>query len=144
MRPAFTHYLGDEGKAMGEHDREDHDHARKELLSLYTAFEALSLDDMDGFRKLRQRYVDLMTELTDHMKTESGTDIPRLESILGKAESEELGRRYIRTQVLGPDMTIQGRKVWNDVSEYVNETAEGFWKVWHRVEAEEAKRGSKL
>ncbi len=141
MRPAFAQYLGAEGKAMGEHDRQDHDNAKRELLELYVDFERVDLGDTDGFKRLRRRYVELMTGLTEHMKTESGTDIPRLESVLGREESLDLGRRYLRTQVLGPALRIGEVRVWRNVGEYVSESAEGFWKVWRRVQAEEtAKR----
>ena len=99
---------------------------------------------MSGFKKLRQRYIVLMKDLTEHMKSESGTNVPRLESVLGNGESEELGRQYLRTKVLKPDLELQGIRVWKDVSDYINETSEGLWNAWRRLEVEEAKKDSKL
>ncbi|RMZ81698.1 hypothetical protein DV737_g2435, partial [Chaetothyriales sp. CBS 132003] len=114
MRPAFEQYLGEEGKAMSDHDRQDHEQARNELLRLYAAFERLPLSDLTRLAVLRKQYAALMADLAEHMKTESGEDIPRLEAVMGRAESEELGRRYLKTMVMEPGLRIAGRRVWSD------------------------------
>ncbi|KAI9869622.1 MAG: hypothetical protein M1823_009009, partial [Watsoniomyces obsoletus] len=88
MRPAFARYLGREGEEMGDHDRKDHEHARAELVDLYTAFETLPIDvtaagtsthenTASQLKVLARRYKTLMTELAEHMKIESGQQIPR-------------------------------------------------------------------
>jgi len=35
MRPAFVVQLGEEGQHMADHDRQDHDKAKNELLALF-------------------------------------------------------------------------------------------------------------
>ena len=142
MRPAFTQYLGREGEEMGEHDRKDHDHARDELIRLYDAFETLPLDvssSRSEFAALTKRFKNLMAELTEHMKVESGMQIPRLEGVLGREESEALARRYIATYVLKPGMAVGGKRVWGNVGEYMRETREGFYKLWREVGKEESR-----
>ena len=161
MRPTFARYLGREGEEMGDHDRKDHEHARAELLDLYTAFETLPTDIASAdtsihekttsqFKLLARRYKTLMTELAEHMKIESGQQIPRLEGILGRQESEELARRYLATYVLEPGLRVKGRRVWEGgVAEYMRVGREGFARVWGEVleEGGEGKRkrgGGKL
>ena len=149
MRPAFKQYLGREGAEMGEHDRADHDGAREELLSVYDAFVALDggvdpslsttlaqRETKAEFMTLAKRFKNLMAELAEHMKTESGTDIPRLEGVLGQEESRELGRRYLGTYVLGPGLVLGGERVWKGVREFAGEKRERFWELWDKVEGE--------
>ncbi|RMZ90389.1 hypothetical protein DV736_g2386, partial [Chaetothyriales sp. CBS 134916] len=137
MRPAFQQYLGEEGKAMSDHDRQDHEQARNELLRLFAAFETLAPSDLSGLAVLRKRYAVLMAELADHMKTESGKDIPRLEVAMGRAESEELGRRYLKTMVVEPGLKIAGRRVWSDVGAYLDTGLQGLRRVWSAVVLDE-------
>lgn len=148
MRPAFARYLGNEGREMGEHDRKDHDQIRDALVQLYDDFEALPLDvsststpSEDGqgtgreeFAALAKRFKALTAELTEHMKVESGMQIPRLESIIGREESEALARRYIRTYDLEPEMVVKSQRVWQDVGEYVRERRERFQDLWNEIE----------
>ena len=89
---------------------------------------------------MAKRFKDLMAELTEHMKVESGMQIPRLESIIDGEESEALARRYIRTYVLEPEMRVGGQKVWNDVGEYVRERRERFQEFWRDFEQSEERR----
>lgn len=50
----------------------------------------------------------MMAELAEHMKRESGNEIPRLESILSRAKSRDLARQYARTQLLTPELRVAG------------------------------------
>lgn len=162
MRPAFAQHLGREGADFGRHDREDHERARTELLSLYDAFEKLPLSwsdtDQDvgttreAFGALAGRYKELMRELAAHMKVESGSQIPRLEGMLSRGESEGLARRYLRTYVLEPELMVNEERVWiGGVGEYVRERRERFEEVWRVLEwsgesevVEQGKKGERL
>ena len=163
MRPAFKRWLGREGKEMGEEDRRDHDHARDQLVILYEDFEALPLDVSSEsgsasdstsiakkekgrleFTALTKRFKDLMTELAEHMKIESGNQIPRLEGMLSREESEGLARRYIATYVLGPELVVKGEKVWKDgVGEYLRESRERFHGLWESMEQGQTGQGER-
>ncbi|RMZ80998.1 hypothetical protein DV738_g2524, partial [Chaetothyriales sp. CBS 135597] len=154
MRPAFEKHLGAAGKAMGDRDRADHERARVELVQLYAAFEALAppppppMGDMMTSRlaALRERYLILMEDLAGHMRSESGEDIPRLEAAMGRAESEELARRYVETMVVQPGLRIAGRSVWPDVAAYLATGLQGLRRVWKDVllDAERRRRSAKL
>ncbi|KEF60104.1 uncharacterized protein A1O9_04954 [Exophiala aquamarina CBS 119918] len=127
MRPAFIQQLGDEGREMAEHDRTDHDHARLELLALFD----LSLES-DGFPSVIDK---LFAELLEHMKVESGEQIPRLEGMLDLFESQRLGREYLRTQILTPDLEYLdsegvGRRMWRDVEDYARTELARFREIW--------------
>ncbi len=97
--------------------------------------------DRQEFATLAQRFKTLLAELTEHMKVESRTQIPRLESVLSREESEALARRYIATYVLEPKMVVKGKKVWSGVEEYVKETRERFRGLWREAEDGEDWRG---
>jgi len=129
---------------MAEHDRKDHDEARVELLRLYEGFEILSMDDLEGANKLTGRFVRLMRELGEHMKWESGLQVPRLEALLSREESEGLARLYLETQVLGPDLVVGGHRVWRGVAEYVRMGREELVGVWRGYCDEMERRGAKL
>lgn len=127
MRPAFIQQLGDEGRDMAEHDRSDHDRAKQELLAVF----ALSLDSDDFPAVINRLFADLL----EHMKVESGEQIPRLESMLDPFESQRLGREYIRTQILTPDLQyLDGngmrRKMFTDVEDYVRTDLSRFREIW--------------
>lgn len=127
MRPAFIQQLGDEGREMAEHDRTDHDRAKQELLAIFE----LSLDS-DDFPNVINR---LFAELLEHMKIESGEQIPRLEGMLDLFESQRLGREYIRTQILTPDLEYldengMRRKMWRDVEDYARTDLSRFREIW--------------
>lgn len=127
MRPAFIQQLGEEGREMAEHDRTDHEHARLELLALFD----LSLES-DDFPNVIDK---LFAELLEHMKVESGEQIPRLESMLDLFESQRLGREYIRTQILTPDLEYLDRdgvrrRMWIDAEDYARTELARFKEIW--------------
>jgi len=127
MRPAFVQQLGDEGREMAEHDRTDHEHARLELLALFD----LSLESNDFPNVINK----LFAELLEHMKVESGEQIPRLESMLDLFESQRLGREYLRTQILTPELEYldhEGvrRRMWRDAEDYARTGLPKFREIW--------------
>lgn len=127
MRPAFIQQLGDEGREMAEHDRTDHDRAKQELLAVFD----LSLES-DDFPNVIDK---LFAELLEHMKVESGEQIPRLESMLDLFESQRLGREYLRTQILTPDLEYVDRdgvrrRMWRDVEDYARTDLSRFKEIW--------------
>ncbi|KAK5223537.1 hypothetical protein LTR47_007569 [Exophiala xenobiotica] len=135
MRPAFVAHLGDEGERMAEHDRTDHDRAKIELLALFGTGQPDAPDFM-------QRIDRLFAELLEHMRTESGDQIPALERMLDPLESQRLGREYMKTQVLAPDLVLsdehsgQMRRVWRDVEEYARTDLARFRDIYERVTKE--------
>ncbi|RMD44709.1 hypothetical protein DV735_g445, partial [Chaetothyriales sp. CBS 134920] len=138
LRPAFEQYLGAAGKAMSNHDRADHERARVELLRLCGENEYAARLEV-----LRQRYAVLMAGLAEHMRSESGEDIPRLEAAMGPAQSVELGRRYLETMVVQPELQIAGARVWPDVGAYLTAGLQGLRSVWTQVLLDRERRGEK-
>lgn len=127
MRPAFVVHLGEEGERMAEHDRTDHDRAKSELLALFEAG-----PDAPDFMQVVDR---LFAELLEHMRTESGEQIPALERMLDPLESQRLGREYMKTQVLTPDLVLedgrgQRRRVWRDVEDYAKTDLARFRDIY--------------
>ncbi|KAK6382293.1 hypothetical protein LTS17_004180 [Exophiala oligosperma] len=133
MRPAFVAQLGQQGQEMAEHDRQDHDRAKNELLALFEVG-----PDRPDFVSVLDR---LFAELLEHMRVESGEQIPALERMLDPLESQRLGKEYIRTQILTPDLELtmddndRGLKVkvWKDVEDYARTDLSTFKKIYARV-----------
>ncbi|KIX06010.1 uncharacterized protein Z518_03984 [Rhinocladiella mackenziei CBS 650.93] len=138
MRPAFIEHLGEEGQRMADHDRTDHDRAKTELLALFD----MPLDSPD-FPTTVQK---LFSELLEHMKIESGEQIPRLERILDLSESQRLGREYMKTQVMTPALEMVGkdgakRGVWADVRDYARTDLRQFRDIWAQLTNEHSVMG---
>jgi hypothetical protein len=88
--------------------------------------------------EFRAKVEALFGELLEHMRIESGEQIPRLEALLDGEESRRLGREYVKTQVLGPDLMVEGpgwrrRRVWRDVEDYVGTDLRRFREVWEDI-----------
>lgn len=138
MRPAFVEQLGEEGQQMAEHDRGDHERAKQELLALFTDVALESPAFPTAVRKL-------FAELLEHMKVESGEQIPALERSLGALESQRLGREYIKTQALTPDLEMVDkrdgvrRRVWRDVEDYARTDLARFRQIWEDLTEEHLK-----
>ena len=145
MRPAFIRHMGPvAGRKAAEHDRQDHEHARIVLLDLYRGFLMCPLHDSKQAAALTARFTALMRDLAEHMKRESGEEMPELERGLGREESLELGRRYKETLVVEPRLVLAGRRVFEGgVREYVEAGVERLLSVWGLVE-EERRRGRKV
>ncbi|KAL2441083.1 hypothetical protein ABEF95_011769 [Exophiala dermatitidis] len=190
MRPAFIEHLGPhEGQSMAEHDRLDHERAKDKLLALFervrtaSCYPKESTSTADGtcastsHNRGDGRQVEgldfesefdfsttinsLFVELLQHMKIESGEQIPMLERMLDPCETRRLGREYIRTQVLTPDLEIvdndnngddedggtsptsrsskgtKRRKVWRDIADYVRTDRAGFREIYTRIKNRE-------
>lgn len=137
MRPAFIAHLGAEGAQMAEHDRQDHERAKSELLGL---FGSGVVDGPEFVAKVDA----LFAELREHMKVESGEQIPTLERMLGPFESRRLGSEYIKTLVLTPDLEMVDldtglrKRVWSSIEEYVRTDLAGFRAVWERLTEEQS------
>ncbi|XRM43811.1 hypothetical protein ABZX51_006966 [Aspergillus tubingensis] len=80
----------DNGKAMAEHDREEHQIV-KELL--YT-FQGLQPDDTDFIPTLQS----LWANLEQHINEEESKDLPALEHAIGESASESMARSFGRTK----------------------------------------------
>ncbi|KIW15830.1 hypothetical protein PV08_05880 [Exophiala spinifera] len=138
MRPAFIAQLGEQGEHMAEHDRADHDRAKNELLALFA----------DGpsaphFATVLDR---LFAELLEHMRLESGEQIPALERMLDLHESQRLGKEYIRTQSLTPELELADERgvkvrVWKDVEDYARTDLARFKEIYARMCEEQNRNG---
>lgn len=61
----------------------------------------------------------LMTDLHDHIKHESEEDMPRLEKLLSRKESEALARSFERTKLITPTRSHPGapnRPIWENLA----------------------------
>lgn len=135
------------GARAAEEDRQDHERARVTLLALYDGFRGCGVDEAGRRRReeLVGGFMALMRELAEHMRRESGEELPALEGRLGREESEELGRRYEETLVMEPGLVLGGRRVWRDVQEYVGTGKERMLEIWCEVVRErERRRGGRL
>ncbi|EHY58113.1 hypothetical protein HRR83_005027 [Exophiala dermatitidis] len=188
MRPAFIEHLGPhEGQSMAEHDRLDHERAKEKLLALFERVrvrtasassdkreetlssasrgdgrevEGLGLKTKSDFNFNFSTTIDaLFAELLQHMIIESGEQIPVLERMLDPCESQRLGREYMRTQVLTPDLELidqsegngndaggtsttsttkttkqtKARRVWRDIEDYVRTDRTRFGEIYTRI-----------
>lgn len=115
MRPAFIKYMGKEGEEIVEHDRKDHTRAKDLLVALLDLdFSSPDQEVSDQSSSVVPRstkaalrvLTETFDELGEHMKIESGEMIPRLESCLSRAASQDLARRYAQTLVLTPDVAV--------------------------------------
>lgn len=139
MRPAFVAQMGEEGQHMADHDREDHDRAKGELLALFK----LPLDTPEFPPAIYKLFVDLL----EHMKVESGEQIPALERMLDPLESQRLGREYMKTQVLTPQLEMVDKttgvksRVWRDVEDYARTDLARFRELWTELTEEDVLTG---
>ena len=83
-------------------------------------------------KRLASVFGALMRELKEHMREESGREVPMLEAVLRREESWSLAQRYQETMVLGPELVVGGKRVWRDVGEYIMSDRGYFHCVWQR------------
>jgi hypothetical protein len=163
MRPAFTQHMGAAGLLAAQHDRDDHDRARLTLLELYDGFSTAlsstststpsssssssshdtSPPQTQTIQALTTRYLSLMRDLAEHMRRESGEELPDLERRLGREQSVELGQRYAETLVVTPDLVLRDSAgggdgdergcVWAGVGDYVRADKGTLLAVWEEV-----------
>ncbi|EXJ89492.1 hypothetical protein A1O3_02559 [Capronia epimyces CBS 606.96] len=152
MRPAFVEHLGAEGQQMAEHDRTEHERAKSQLLALADVpFESADFDVV-----LDRLFADLL----EHMRVESGEQIPSLERLLDPLESQRLGREYMKSQVLTPELEwpasrispspspspggIKRRRVWVDIDDYARSDLARFRDIYAQLTDEQTEMGVKL
>ncbi|KAL2846331.1 hemerythrin HHE cation binding domain-containing protein, partial [Aspergillus pseudodeflectus] len=91
--PVFEKALPD-GRAMADKDRKEH-LAVKEALK---KFQNMKPTDPDFESTLKS----LMSDLSQHIKEEESTDLPKLEDAISEAESEKLSKSFGRTKMFVP------------------------------------------
>ncbi|KAL2683368.1 hypothetical protein Neosp_007838 [[Neocosmospora] mangrovei] len=94
--PAMEKYMGDKGKKMADHDRQEHHEVKQHLKK----FQGMSSQDTDYVPKLKE----IWTLLSKHIEAEEGEDLPALEQAL-KAEggqSESMSKSFSRTKMFVP------------------------------------------
>jgi len=83
-----------DGNALVAKDREAHHHVAQLLYVL----QEKSTTDSD----FSQKFDELMAVLRPHLKDEEDTDMPELEFVLTRAESEDLAKEFKKTKKLSP------------------------------------------
>lgn len=106
---------------MADHDRQDHDEARKALVLVIAAVDDLaqmpvapaatatpqaSISLNDKLQDTVARVTATFDELSKHMALESGEFLPRFESAIDGATGRRLAREYASTLVVMPDVTV--------------------------------------
>ncbi|KAI4198738.1 MAG: hypothetical protein LQ348_001986 [Seirophora lacunosa] len=94
MYPAMEKHFGEEGLQLTNKDREQHHAVKEDLYQL----QSLS-PSSDTFSPLLDR---LMTDLHEHIQHESEEDMPRLEGMLSREESQALAQSFERTKLITP------------------------------------------
>lgn len=94
MYPAMEKHLGAEGLELTNTDRAQHQAVKEDLYKLQTM-----PPDSPEFFPLFER---LLTDLHTHIEHEANEDMPRLEKILSREESQELARSFERTKMITP------------------------------------------
>ncbi|KAJ9116327.1 hypothetical protein QFC22_004767 [Naganishia vaughanmartiniae] len=92
--PAFEKYLADEGKAMADKDRAEHNVLKKELYK----FQSLSCTSDDWEPTIKHLYEDLK----QHIVEEEKDDLPKLEKAIERTESDNLAASFQRTKMFVP------------------------------------------
>ncbi|KAG7004452.1 hypothetical protein G7Y79_00025g057380 [Physcia stellaris] len=94
MYPAMEKHMGKEGLELTEVDREQHQAVKNDLYAL----QSLS-PSSPTFLPLLDR---LLKDLHTHIEHESTEDIPRLEKLLSREESQALATSFERTKGIVP------------------------------------------
>lgn len=92
--PAFEKYITSGGKEMADKDREEHLVLKKEL---YT-FQGLEATDPSFEPTIKKLYADLK----QHIAEEERDDLPKLEQVIPRDESERLAKSFQRTKMFVP------------------------------------------
>ncbi|KAK5119876.1 hypothetical protein LTR85_007202 [Meristemomyces frigidus] len=97
LYPAMEKWLGEEGVQLSKTDKEQHQGRLKVKESLYE-IQDMAPTDPSFWPKLDT----LMDHLHHHIEHEKDEDMPRLEKLLPRAESEALARSFQRTKNIVP------------------------------------------
>jgi len=92
--PSFAKYLGAQGQAMADKDRDEHQSVKDALYK----FQNLTPDDPEFLPTLEA----LMKDLNQHIQEEENSDLPALESALPEDESESMAKSFGRTKAFVP------------------------------------------
>jgi hemerythrin-like domain-containing protein len=92
--PAMEKYLGEEGTKLAHEDKAQHAAVKRDLSTL---------QDMSPLDTHFPELLDkLMDDLHTHIAHESDEDMPRLEKLLSREESESLAKQFQRTKAIVP------------------------------------------
>ncbi|KAI9821890.1 MAG: hypothetical protein M1827_002472 [Pycnora praestabilis] len=94
MYPAMEKHMGQEGVELTNVDRQQHQAVKEDLHMI----QGMSPDNHE-FMYLLDR---LMTDLHHHIEHEANEDMPRLEKLLSREESEALAKTFQRTKMFTP------------------------------------------
>jgi len=94
LYPAFEKHLGKEGKVITDSDRAEHQPIKKLLSEL----ESTNIATF-GYPNLFEK---LVKDLKEHLKSEEEHDLPKLEAVLSREESNELAKSFDLTKGFVP------------------------------------------
>ncbi|KAK5111472.1 hypothetical protein LTR62_004924 [Meristemomyces frigidus] len=94
LYPAMEKTLGDEGVRLSKTDKEQHQGVKEYLYKLQDLSPVVP-----EFAPLLDTLMDLLHHHIEHEKTE---DMPRLEGLLSREESQALARKFRRTENIVP------------------------------------------
>ncbi|KAH9831970.1 uncharacterized protein C8Q71DRAFT_726492 [Rhodofomes roseus] len=92
--PLMEKHLGDKGKQLADHDREEHQHVKEFLYRL----ESLKPEE----ESYSQTIELVMASLHPHNDDEEITDLPMLEAVIGADASREAAQNFKKTKKLVP------------------------------------------
>jgi len=92
--PAMEEHLGDEGKKLADHDREEHLKVKKLLYK----FQGLKPSDKEFEPTIRS----LWESLDHHIKEEESDDLPKLEKAMPDGASSKMAKSFERTKKFIP------------------------------------------
>jgi len=112
--PAMSQYLGEEGAKLAQEDKEQHAAVKKELAH----FQSLHPSSPSFGPTLEA----LMENLHHHVEHEKNEDMPRLEKLLSRQESEMWAKRFQATKTIAPTQAHP----WMPEGEYGGRAEEGL------------------
>jgi len=96
--PLMESHLGQKGKELADHDREEHIDVKKHL----TALDSLISEGRLSSTEFREKMQETYDHLKHHNDDEERDDLPMLEPKLGEEASKEAAKKFSRTKMFSP------------------------------------------
>jgi hemerythrin superfamily protein len=94
LYPAFEKYLGNDGKKIAEGNRAAHQKIKEGLYQL----ESMKASDPNH----KPTFDKLFRDLSEHVKDEESSELPKLEGVLPRDESHQMAKSFARTKKFVP------------------------------------------
>jgi len=92
--PAMEEHMGDEGKQLAQHDRDEHNEVKKLLYK----FQKLSPSD----KEFKPTINSIWAALEKHIEEEETRDLPKLEKAISDRNSSQMAKSFERTKMFVP------------------------------------------